>query len=164
MTTVKSVQKDDVEPTEPTANGDWKAKFEVELSDREFSPIGKFKINGRFTSEGQRYFYGFNPEAAPNHWVFRLDFSHFNFQAGVDYKVGSGGFGALFVQGGSEMISGGTIVEGTMRIKDMDPDKGIVKGEFINVKTEGGRPDGTDMDPAYAKSISFETVLEKVEI
>lgn len=163
MTNIKRIFRTDIAPTEALSSDNWKAKFEVELTDSEFyEVIRKVKIDGHFTAAGQRYFWGFNPEEAPNHWVFRLDFIHFNFQPGIDYKVGSGGFRALLIQGGNEMISGGWIVEGTMRIKEMDPDNGKVKGQFFNVRTEGGRPDGTVMDPAYARTINFGILDERV--
>jgi hypothetical protein len=141
MASNKTIEKNDVRLLGSSSSDDWEAQFEIELSDRDFAvATSKVKVNGRFTASGQRYFYGFNPEDAPNHWVFRLDFGHVNFKPSVDYKVGSGGFSALLIQGGSEMISGGQFVEGTMRLKEVDFEKGIVKGEFINVRTEGGAP------------------------
>lgn len=161
MTKVKRVEESDVKPVKSTASEKGNAKFYIELSEPDFSPIRKLKINGYFMSDGN-YFWGFNPEEAPNHWVIRIDFRHFNFDVDVDYKVGSGGFSALLIQGGEEMISGGWAINGTMRLEALDPDKGIIKGGFRHVETEGGRPDGSDMPPAYAKHIRFETVLEKV--
>lgn len=159
--TVKRIEKHDVAPPKQPAMDDWKAKFEVELSNPDFSPIKKLEINGFFTSEDPPYFYGFNEEAAPDHWVFRLDFVHFDFEVGVPYQVGSGVFWALFVLGGSEMLGGGRVVEGVMKITDKDPGRGILKGELTKVKTEGVGPDGELMEPAYANKISFRTVQEK---
>ncbi|MNF94457.1 hypothetical protein [Pseudomonas sp. IT-P74] len=135
---------------------DWQAKFKIVLTDSEFQNIvSEVQFGGRFTAEGQRYFYGYDREMQPNDWVLRVNFSHFDFELNVDYKVGSGGFSALLIQGGNDMVSGGFIVGGTVRFIEMNPVEGKIHGQFTNVWTEGGRPDGSDMDPAYARVISF---------
>ncbi|MET0846669.1 MAG: hypothetical protein ABWY46_10770 [Pseudomonas sp.] len=164
MKKVNHFEKDDKSLAKPTAAGNWMAKIEVLLSKPDFSSIKKLEIDGHFKSEDPRYCYGFNEHDAPNHWVFRLDFAHFDFEIDVPYSVGSGGFGALLVRGGSEMLGGGFVVKGVMRITDKDPDKGILNGELTKVKTEGWRPDGEPMSPAYAAKISFRTVSEKGRI
>lgn len=138
-----------------------KAQFKILFSDDKYEPTEKIEFDGYLTAQGQRYFWGFGPSQDQSGWVFRLDFEHFDFKPEVDYLVGSGGFRALLVKGGSEMISGGNIREGIMRIKKIEPDGSQVEGQFRDVKAMGGRPDGSDMDPAYASSISFISKWQK---
>ncbi|MFJ5284219.1 hypothetical protein ACIP66_10255 [Pseudomonas sp. NPDC088429] len=135
----------------------WKAAFEIQLTDSGGQPVGeKLQFDGKFTTDGQTYFWGFGPEQNTEGWVFRLDFQRSDFVPGVPYTVGSGGFWALLIQGGGQMISGGLVIGGTMHIDEMDPDHGRVRGRFENVVTErGGRPDGSEMEPAYASRITF---------
>lgn len=157
-----------VEQVLPSQSGKdtWKAKFEIQLTDSGGKPIGeKLQFDGKFTGDGQTYFWGFGPEQNVEGWVFRLDFQRFDFVPGTPYSVGSDGFWALLIQGGSELISGGFVNGGTMRIDEMDPEHGQVRGRFENVVTErGGRPDGSEMEPAYASSITFVCEGEPLKI
>ena len=160
---MKKVKIEDLISGELPSESDWQAKFKIVLTDSEFKEvINEVKFGGRFTAEGQRYFYGYDREMHPDDWVLRVNFSHFDFKPNVDYPVGSGGFSALLVQGGNEMVSGGFIVGGTVRFIEMNPAEGKIHGQFTNAWTEGGRPDGSEMDPAYASIISFESIGKRL--
>ncbi|WP_423205366.1 hypothetical protein PGC34_11055 [Pseudomonas kribbensis] len=158
---MEKVKVEEIFPVKRAEEENWGAKFKVELANSQFKPIRRIEFNGYFTGEGQRYFWGFGPTQDEKGWVLRLDFFHFEFRPGIDYKIGSGGFSVLLVEGGSLMISGGRAVEGIMRIDEMQPHEGRLQGTLLNVKAEGGRPDGSDMDPAYASVISFVSSWEK---
>jgi hypothetical protein len=161
---MKTVTTEDLISGGLPSESDWQAKFKIVLTDSEFKEvISEVQFGGRFTAEGYRYFYGYAPEMHPDDWVLRVDFSHFDFQLDVDYPVGSGGFSALLVQGGDNMISGGRIVGGTVRFIEMNPVEGKIHGQFTNAWTEGGRPDGSEMDPAYARIISFASNGKRLE-
>ncbi|KIF58083.1 hypothetical protein [Pseudomonas fluorescens] len=155
------ISVDEIIPVDRVEVGKLVAEFKIALANSDFEPIKKIAFDGFHTIEGQRYFWGFGPTQDEKGWVFRLDFRHFDFKPGTDYNVGSGGFSALLVEGGELMISGGRISEGIMRIAEMEPHEGKITGKLINAKAEGGRPDGSDMDPAYAREINFEIKLEK---
>ena len=142
---------------------DWKARFEIQLTKSDFDQVIKIiNFEGKFTKGDMGYFWGFGPEQNAEGWVFRNDFYSGDLKIGTTYEVGGEGFSGLLIEGGGQMISGGRIHTGKMILDKYSPEQGVVKGRYLKVVTKGGRPDGSELDPAYASYINFECWGEPV--